>query len=152
MGTGTCISPVPVNRKRGILTSLICCPNRDIDIIFLIVKYWWVLSRHRSLNISKKGWHSFEKTPKELIDKFYWVKLFLLLCNEIFASSSFPINIRLEIRLITNRESSRIGLGGMCHPLQLMGSYNQEDRRKYWSCLQVVGFVRWSAEQNHVSM
>ena len=41
-----------------------------IDIIFLIAKYWCLLSRPRSLNIFKKERHSFEKTPKELIDKF----------------------------------------------------------------------------------
>ena len=41
-----------------------------IDIIFLIAKHWCLLSRPRSLNIFKKERHSFEKTPKELIDKF----------------------------------------------------------------------------------
>ncbi len=40
----------------------------------------------------------------------------------------------------------------MCHQLQLMGFYNQEDRRKDWSCLQVVAFVLLSSEQNHVSV
>ena len=41
-----------------------------MDINFLMQYFMCLSSRPRSFNISKKVSHSFEKTPKELIDKF----------------------------------------------------------------------------------
>jgi hypothetical protein len=38
-GTGTCISPVPVNRNRGILTSLIIDKPYVFNIYYQVQKY-----------------------------------------------------------------------------------------------------------------
>ena len=40
-----------------------------MDIIFPMQYFLCLSSKRRSFNISKKASHSFEKTPKELIDK-----------------------------------------------------------------------------------
>ena len=41
-----------------------------MDIIFVMQYFLCLPSKPRSFNISKKASHSFEKTSKELIDKF----------------------------------------------------------------------------------
>ena len=81
-----------------------------MDIIFPMQYFLCLSSKRRPFNISKEASHSFEKTPKELIDKFanYEFIMFLLFCNETFVSLSFPDNIYLEVRFITNREFENI--------------------------------------------
>ena len=76
-----------------------------MDIIFPKQYFLCLSLKPRLFNISKKASHSYDKTPKELIDKFTNLRS---LYNEIFVSFSFPVNICLEVRFKTNREFENI--------------------------------------------
>ena len=69
-----------------------------MNIIFPMQYFLYLSSRPRSLNVSKKVSHPFEKTPKELIDKFTnFTDLLWFFYNEIYISFSFPVNICTEV-------------------------------------------------------
>ena len=55
-----------------------------MDIIFPMQYFLCLSSKRRSFNMSKKASHSFEKTPKELIDKLIDLIIYLLLWKHVF--------------------------------------------------------------------